>query len=114
LPDFFDERRLRRSTKQSCFLTAALATVNSQFQTVGFINAISHHRSASQAGAPEVQERQVSKLPNPFETMTYVPTQRAAVDAKVAEVETVLRNFKAAVTRSLPKLAKKPAKRRGK
>jgi hypothetical protein len=46
--------------------------------------------------------------------MTYVPTQRAAVDAKVAEVETVLRNFKAAVTRSLPKLAKKPAKRRGK
>jgi hypothetical protein len=54
------------------------------------------------------------KLPNAFENMNYVPTQRAAVDAKVAEVEEVLRNFKRAVTRSLPKPAKKPAKRRGK
>jgi hypothetical protein len=46
--------------------------------------------------------------------MTYVPTQRAAVDAKVAEVEQVLAAFKKAVTRSIPKPIKKPAKRRGK
>jgi hypothetical protein len=41
-------------------------------------------------------------------------TQRAAVDAKVAEVEQVLAAFKKAVTKRLPKPAKKPVKRRGK